>query len=106
MVSFDFEYTCLCMYYVTSYFNQQAFDALRNAEAGFDEEEDKRLFSEVTGDFLESYEYHSERAESEESLERIGYDENKATTLNIDGQVGSSALEYENEKICKTGISS
>ncbi len=50
---------------------------LKNNETGYEYEDEKRDFLEDSREFLDSYE--SERAESEESLDRLAYDTQAST---------------------------
>ena len=76
----------------------QSFDNLRNADTGYDDEEDKRGFS----DGGESFEGHSERAESEESLDK-DCEGNKRLSLNFDQNATSPRMETDTEKFTKAG---
>ena len=72
----------------------QSLDNLQSAE-GYDDFDEK-----MGGDFSEFYEGHSERAESEESLEKIDCEVGKRLSLNLDPRAMN---ESEHDRVVKPG---
>ena len=72
---------------------------MQNA-AGYDDFDEKRNFSEMGGEFSEFYEDRSERAESEESLEKSEFDADKRLSLNLETRVVN---ESDHDRAAKPG---
>ena len=82
-------------------FFPQSIDHLQST-AAYDEFDEKRNFSEMGGDFTEFYEDQSERAESEESLDKSEFDAEKRLSLNLDPRVVNEA---DHDKNVRPGMS-
>lgn len=67
----------------------------------YDDFDDKRNFSEIGGDLSEFYDENSERAESEESLDKIECDVPKRLSLNFDSR---DMTDGDHERAMKQGL--
>ena len=68
---------------------------------GYDYFDDKRNFSEMGGEFPEFYEDHSERAESEESMDKNDFEGDKRISLSLDPR---ALNENDHDRVPKPGL--
>jgi len=78
-----------------------SIDHLQSA-TGYDYFDDKRNFSEMGGEFPEFYEDHSERAESEESMDKNDFEGDKRISLSLDPR---ALNENDHDRVPKPDLS-
>ncbi|XP_065069336.1 rho GTPase-activating protein 45-like [Rhopilema esculentum] len=86
------------MGHITSYENFQT-------AGGYDDDEDRRAFSDAGAEYPEYDDEGSEKAASEESIDKIGYEESKRLSFNLDAQGSNLMNESEIERSTKPDLS-